>query len=490
MTEEKDLDRLRRWVMNRLADKMPDGEIIKQAISGFEFLPAAEVRKEAQTLIDECNTSVFLNLATIDQIEDTANEILKSGRVLEYFKDVYKSLHSGDHEILEIITLAGAAAAAVTCAGIQPGFSGHKGAGKTSGTRAALHLWPEEFVVDGGLSNKALFYDTDLRSGCAVFSDDTYLPEDLQQTIKTAMSTFQEGAVYRTVGKGPNGAGNIAIKKKIPPRTLFLFTSIDDSGDQELSDRQYKLSLHPSVTKKKARVKFLQERLVEGRESLPVTPEVKICRQILRMIKTQTFRVKIPFALRLKFSNIDNMRDIEQFFDFLQAVTVLNYQNRSPVEAEGIITIESAEEDFHEAVKIFTCADDTRAYKLTKEERMLLDWLCTVEEDFSGSGVTESEIISKFGKPYRMSRSKIRRLLYGKDNDGGLCAKIPGMHPQKEQRVNPKNIDSRIMHNVIHVDRDMKSTLSDYAPFVTLLPVDPAPVMVNKPDGEPLEAAA
>lgn len=482
------MDRLRSWVNKQLIERADEEEIFRRAIQGYtDTLGAETVRKEVKAVIEESKNEVAINLATIDRIEQTAQEILESGRVLEYFKEVYKTLHSGDHEILEIITLAGVAAAAITTTGIQPGFSGLKGAGKTSGTRAALHLWPEEYVVDGSLSNKALFYEEKLKPGCAIFSDDTYLPEELLQTLKRAMSSFQQGAVYLTVGKGPNGGGNVAIRKQIPPRAVFLLTSIDDSGDLELADRQYKLSIHPTQEKKVARVQFLQARLMEGREALPITPEVKICRQVLRTIKNLTFRVKIPYSMRLTFSNVDNMRDIEQFYDFLQAVAVLNYINRPRVIESGITVIEASEEDFLTACRIFTAAEDTRKYKLTKQERSLLDWLCEEAERNPNQGKAESEIVRDFGKKNAMSRSTIRRLLYGKNGEGGLCAKIPGLYMQKEQIQN-NNYDQRegrISANVIYADKDMKSSLSDYTAFVTLRPADSGPVLTTtKPDGE------
>ena len=414
--------------------------------------------------------------------EDEAFEIIRSGKVISFFRETYKTLHSGDSEICDIVTLAGAAAAATTSKGIQPGFSGMKGAGKTTGTRAALHLWPEEYIVDGGLSNKALFYHESLVPGCAVFSDDTYLPEDLLQSIKAAMSAFQQGAVYLTVGKGPKG-GNVAIKKKIPPRTIFLFTSIDDSGDQELSDRQYKLSLQPGVDAKKNRIKFLQERMEEGREELPLTREVQICRQILRTIKAKTFKVRIPFSKGLKFSNINNMRDIEQFYDFLQAVTILNYPNRSSVaDATGLITITAVEEDFDIAKTIYKAADDTRQYKITKQERALIDWLC---ENHKVDGITEGDLISQFGNKRdgkiveKVSRGTVRRLLYGKDGGGGLCNKVPGVYVQKEQIPNKHDRDSKILANVIYCDPALKSSLSDYMDFVTLKSDNPGPPLVK-----------
>jgi len=485
--DESDLERIRQWVRRQLSEGKPDDEILSLGVSYYlQYHPGESetIKNEIKAVIDERNAEVAQTLESISHVERKASEILESGTVLEFFKETYKTLHSGDTEILEIVTLAGACASSVTTTGIQPGFSGIKGAGKTSGARAALHLWPDECVVDGGMSNKALFYDKSLQAGCVGFRDGKYLPEDLQQTIKAAMSCFQAGAIYRSVGKDPTGKGLVALKLKIPPRTIFLFTSIDDSGDSELLDRQYKLSLQPDKKKKIARVKFLQERLVEGRESLPVTSEVQICREILRNIKEHVFRVKIPFSLRLIFSNVDNMRDIEQFCDFIQSVSILNYPNRNPTFENGITIIEASEEDFYTACRIFTTSEDTRQYKLTKLERCLLDWICEQPIIKAYHGISESDICKDFGIEQGISRGTIRRLLYGKDGDGGLCNKVPGVWMQKEQSGDTNH---RNTFNAIYANPALKSNLSDYIAFATLLPEDSAPDTLVSSDRDLVE---
>nr|WP_319539426.1 hypothetical protein [uncultured Methanospirillum sp.] len=407
----------------------------------------------------------LLSPVTPELISD-ALRVIRSGKVLETFREVYKTLHSGDQEICDIITISGAVGAAKTTKGIQPGFSGHKGAGKTSGSIASLHLWPEEYVISGGLSNKALFYRENILPGSVVFSDDTYLQEDLMQAIKAAMSSYQQGSIYFTVGKV--GGVNTGIEKRIPERTTFIFTSIDDTGDAELADRQYKLSLNPDQYQKQGRIDFFLSRMEEGREELPITPGVILCRQILRQIKEHIFRVHMPFARRLKFSNLDNMRDTEQLVDFIQGITILNYPNRSPItDEDGITTLQATEEDFFTAMTIFKSADDTREFKLTKNERGLLDWLC---ENHRTDGMPESKIVSDFGGPRKIPRTSCRRLLYGKDGDGGICSKVPGVFMQKETRPTERDRDCKTITNVIFVNPALKTTLDNFGQFCILMP--------------------
>ncbi len=171
---------------------------------------------------DTNRTSNGTNTAVLDEIEREALKILTEGDPLAHFRKAFALLHSGDTDVLDVFVLAGCAQAALTCQGIQPAIAGHKGSGKTTAATAALHLFPEEFVVSTTFSSKALFYDENLQPGCVIFSDDTTLPPDLEGLVKRAMSSFQTGTKYMTVMK--EGGKNASKTLFMPERTVFVFT--------------------------------------------------------------------------------------------------------------------------------------------------------------------------------------------------------------------------------------------------------------------------
>ncbi len=404
---------------------------------------------------------------TITEDEEIHNEaltVLSTGDPIKYFSDTFSTLHSGDSEIGKVFLCSWAVQCATTTTGIQPGLDGRKGSGKTSGARAAIHLYPQEYVFDTSFSNKALFYDKRIRPGCVVFSDDTTLPAELATTIKRAMSKFQTGTEHLTVEK--TDAGTIQSKRvKIPERVTFIFTAVYDTGDDEILDRQYRLSLAPDAAAGERFTQFLKDRMKSGREEYPITRDVRVCREMLRILKGQLFRVKVPFADHILFSDTDARRDMITFFDFCQASTVIHFTRREQVSTDGIIELTATPEDFRKASEIFTASENTRQFRLGKDERALLDWLA---DHSKASGITETDIIKKWGSETGYNRMRIRRLLYGQDEKAGLVNKVPKIYYEKQTMPSVRDHDTKVQQNVIFCPPELKSNIFSHSSFVIL----------------------
>jgi len=373
------------------------------------------------------------------ELKDKALEVIKSGNVLELFRKTFATLYTGNVPILDVILLAFSAASAKTTKGIHPGFSGNKGEGKTSGCVAALHILPQEYVYAGSMSPKAVFY-SDIPSGSIVFRDDTYLEDEILQTFKTAMSSFQGGLNYTTVMKGS------AMPLTLNQRIIFIFTSVHDTGDDELADRQFKISLSSNDEQKINRINDLADRMAEGREALPLTHDVLLCRQIMQIIKSKLFYVTVPYARRIDFLNINNMRDIEQFYDFIQATAILNYMNRNPVVDGENIRIDANEDDFDTALEIFSTTDDIRDYKVSANEHKLY---IVIEKSATGliGGQPHKRYITETAlhdacreNGWNLNKQTMRHYLYGRKEKsgsqnnilGGLCYKLPNISVEQE----------------------------------------------------------
>ena len=396
------------------------------------------------------------------EIEREARAILEHGTPIDVHRKAFAALHSGDQEIGDVWLMAAMTQAAITTAGIQPGFSGRKGAGKSHGTRAALHLHPPEFVIDGSFSNKALMYDGGIPPGSIVYSDDTILNPETASMIKRATTGFQKGIEHRTVNK--NGGRNTAERLTIPPRCLFAFSSVYDAGDDEIRDRQYLISLAPTKEDDKKWLDFLKERLAAGREEFPTTREVLVIREMIRQIKCNVYRVRIPFADRLAFKAPGAKRDVLMFFDFLQASAILHYlQREHRTGADGFIEVDAAPADLANALEIFQASEQTQVYKLGKDERALLTWLG--EHADPATGIEETEVIRKYGEAFGRDRGTIRRLLYGRDGNGGIVNKVPGVDKVLEARHGAAGKSPK---NVIYVGA-AAVTLGEFGDFVTLL---------------------
>ncbi len=439
---------------------------VEAPMKAEDVLALVEEAYKAVTF-EEARRQAEINRKTPDDLKDIADQILQNGKVLPYFRDVYETIHSGDIPLLDAILCGKSAQFCLNGNGIQPGANGPLGSGKTSGIRAALHLMPPEQVFETSLSNKALFYDDRLRPGSIIFSDDTILDEDLLATMKRAMSNFQRPTEHLTVERGKDQ--NRSRSLFFPPRMMFIFTTIADAGDDQLNDRLYRLSTDPNPEADKNYEIFLMDRVADGREEFPVTEEVLVCWEIIRDITGHTFRVRIPWSHRVKFLDRSRRRNMGSFFDFVMASAILNYRKRPQapdpehLDENGIL-LEATIEDFEIAKEIFRYNQDTRAYDLTKEEQTLLDWIVREAGDV---GIPEPDIIKRFksrGKAW--SRGKIRGILYGYRDRGGLLRKVPGMW--SEQQILATSDTKKRAVTVIFAPATVGTKLQDFDDWVRM----------------------
>jgi hypothetical protein len=136
-------------------------------------------------------------------IKAAAIEILKYGDPVDYIMKVYNRLHIGDTAIGKILLLSLACQSELNSEGLQPKLSGESGKGKTHATKAMFHLIPDVgYKLEGSLSAKSLFYQPDLKASTIVFSDDVRINSDQEDTLKRAMTNFQQKTTHITVVNG------------------------------------------------------------------------------------------------------------------------------------------------------------------------------------------------------------------------------------------------------------------------------------------------
>jgi hypothetical protein len=78
--------------------------------------------------------------------------------------------------------------------------------------------------------------------------------------------------------------------------------------------------------------------------------DVKLLREAFLHLHEIDFKVKIPFADRIKLIDVSNRRNLPIFFDIIKAYCVLNYTARI-VDEDGALI--ATREDFDNAVKLF-----------------------------------------------------------------------------------------------------------------------------------------
>lgn len=297
------------------------------------------------------------------KIVEEAQLILTKGKPIEFLLDTYQELHVGDRLSGKVLLISIACQSVENTAGIQPKLSGESGKGKSHEAKSIAHLVPREFIIESSLSGKVLFYDTSIKAGTIVFSDDVNLSEEMQGVIKRSTTNFQNVTQHRTLDKDRN-----PVTFEIPPRIGWWLTSVNDDNSMELLNRQININVDESEEQDEKVYRQQQEKAVTGELLFPVTPNVLICREIIRDIKNQLFKVAIPFADRIDFEDRNNRRSFEVFCDYIRAIAVFNYKNRKLVDGK----LQATEADFHEALTLYDVRKTNQKFKLNDNEVKLL----------------------------------------------------------------------------------------------------------------------
>lgn len=344
------------------------------------------------------------------KITEEAQNILTKGDPLNYLMDTYQELHVGDIITGKVLLISIGCQSIENTAGIQPKLSGESGKGKTHAAKSIGHMTPREYIIESSLSGKVLFYDTSIKAGTIVFSDDVNLSEDMQGVIKRATTNFQNVTQHRTLDKDRN-----PITFNIPPRINWWLTSVSDDNSMELLNRQVNINVDESKEQDEKVYQKLIEKAMTGEAPFPITHNVLVCREIIRDIKGQLFKVSIPFADRIDFDDRNNRRAFEVFCDYIRAIAVFNYKNRKIDNGH----LDATEEDFQEALTLYDARKANQKFKLNDSEINLLSKMKPNKE------YDMNQLMALIGK----SRSRTYEIIHGKKKtssggSGGLLSKF------------------------------------------------------------------
>lgn len=352
-------------------------------------------------------------------IKDAANKKLDDGAALDFLMENYQKLHIGDTITGKTIFAAIGAQSCINANGIQPKLSAGSGKGKSHAVSSCLHCVPSEFILETSLSGKALFHSDDLKPGMLIFSDDTEPDDDLQEVIKRSSTNFQKTTNHRISIK--DGSEWTTATKSIPPRIVWILTSVNDNGSLEYLNRQLNLSVDESPDQDKKVVDKLLEKAEVGEVEFPINDDVLICREIIRDIKKQLFSVTIPYAQRIVWNDEENRRNLSQFLDLIRAFAVFNYRKRAKTNET---TIEATEEDFKVALSMYSKRANNQRYKLNDNELKVL------EKMVKDKPYKTEELQNMIGKSY----TSVRFIFHGRPGheNGGLLSKVPALHYKPE----------------------------------------------------------
>jgi hypothetical protein len=356
---------------------------------------------------------------------------LQHGKPFEYFFDEYQKLHASDATLGKVTLLGIGGQSVLTTRGIFPKTTGDSGKGKTHGKMAVLHLVPQEYVLKSSLSDKALFY-VDLKDETILFLDDKTLSENLEELARCMMSDFQEGTQHINVSKDGKPQ-----KLNIPPRCMLMFTNVDSSLHLQTANRTVDVSVDTSESADLLVHDIAVQHSMKGAPLLPLTFDVTVCREMLRIIKDDIgpFRVSVPYADHIIWPRKETRRNFPIFLDLIQGFAAFRCMQRQT--REGVVFANV--DDFTDAVALYKSLSKTQTSKLTEREWLVLQAIFDKQKC-----ATLKELVESLSK-HHLKYDTIRDILKGKRNkpNSGLLDKIDGLSVENASELRGDASDDR-----------------------------------------------
>src|SRR5664280_1403263 len=342
---------------------------------------------------------------------------------MKYIIETVQENHIGDSDAIEAFGLAFTGQTTDVTDGLHIVMNGPSGSGKSHTTKSHIHVIPARWKRVTSVSPKAIFY-MGIKPGMVLFSDDTKIDPELEETVKRSTTNFQQETLHATVFNG-------AIQSlMIPPRLIWLFTNVESVGSAQLINRQLTFNTEDTQeVKNAANRKRLSDAKQGINRNIAVTHRVLVCRNIYGKIKDNFFKVKIPYAEKIQTRDNNDPRIINKFLDMIVGYTIFKYKQRVTDE-DGYLLADI--EDFDRAKRLFEAQKKGIVTKLNDNERNIL---LAINQNPEGADL--NTISGLTGIAYKA----VSRIINGRLDriDEGLLGKTKGL---RLENISGKNVYS------------------------------------------------
>uniref|UniRef100_UPI0037424640 hypothetical protein n=1 Tax=Methanofollis aquaemaris TaxID=126734 RepID=UPI0037424640 len=356
--------------------------------------------------------------AEADAVRERAMEILTRGDPLAFILDTFHREHVGDHTVAECLVLSVASQSVENTHGLHVAISGISGKGKTHTCETMLDLIPKAFQITGTVSDKALYYHDDLRSGSVFLFDDVSLSDDMQELLKSATTRFREPIEHRTLTTDRR-----LRVCTIPERCVWWLAKVESVGDDQVMNRMLTVWIDDSNHQDLEVLGHMKAAEAKRRRDREQDEDVHVCRAIWEILKERTVYVRIPFATRISFQSARNRRNPAMLFDLIKAFALLKFYQREQDEDGSLI---ATREDFDAARRVFLAINRDAGGQETKQTRNEAAALETI----AAMGL-EIFTIRQLQDALGLSYQKTYRLLHGYSNNKttytGILDKCPAV---------------------------------------------------------------
>lgn len=297
-----------------------------------------------------------------------AAEVLDGENPLGYFMDVYQKMHEGDLIIGVIMALIFAMSSVI---GIKDGLhlyvTGRSGRGKTSSIKSMLYQLPDRYVVDGRLSNQALFYaNANIKSqitafekgeisenevewvippGAAIYYDDRELSTEVEALFKLSSSNYETGNKSNTLDKN-----NEFQEHSTPARISWILSTVEATLDEEQMNRLLLLQVEDSDEVRRNIINRIKKEcsLEYKLASEEMNHRLQICKAAWDILKSNKIEVIIPFIDHIEEQLAIEPREFRKIKNMIESMASINRLKRNIVRrsSDGHPIIEAERADF------------------------------------------------------------------------------------------------------------------------------------------------
>lgn len=273
--------------------------------------------------------------------------------------------HIGDKKLLEHAFLSIAIQTEINTQGIQNKFSGAYGKGKTDAARCVMKLVGEKYTIECQMSDKAVFYDDNIKDGMIILCDDKKLSPELESAIKRAASNFQRTNKYTIVNKWL-----MPEEKIMPSRIVWFLTGVNSSESDEMLSRCIDSAIDESESQDKRVSDFIKKKANHCHDKTTDIPEadLKRCHEIFDDIKQHYFNIVVPKSLTDQIS-ITGRRDLKMFIDHVRGYTIFDYKSRQSLEFPTFVYLKSKKPKFDNDGNIKTTKSGSVVYETYEEKK-------------------------------------------------------------------------------------------------------------------------
>jgi len=364
-----------------------------------------------------------MSTTTDTDIEARAQELIDTGKFMDFWTKTYHRQHIGDDAIAIEMPCANLTYNIKNSTGISTiQITGESGNGKSHGAILVGKMMGR-YCETEGMSPMALLYlakDGLVEPGTVRILDDNRGNTGQWDIIKRNSTEFRTGYKYSTV------INQKAVTMQLPAGLTIITTEVNAESEEEVLNRTDPIEVSGNLEKDESIMEADSRRLYDDKAETDIGNDIAICQRCWEMLKANTYIAVLPAGVKIDWRERDdkgrvNHRNRHLMEDLMMALAAINYKQRDhTVLDDGTIRVVINKEDFDTARELYRAKSKQIVTKLTAKERLVVNYTAGHKR------VLKSQV----EQDLKITSDRMSQLLHGKKSNGtktmGIADKVIG----------------------------------------------------------------